>query len=168
MILDEWRDFTVCDGAALGQQRPGDAAILLASATATTLNGLRARSCVSQGYFPAAGAHTAIPRRLRPPECVANSDPPVWRSAPASACRRSKSSRGTIPIQAAKSRPDRKTFGSGTVAAIAAAPVIPIPGIVSSRWLASFDRCCTMIRFSIDPIIVCIATSSAARTTRLV
>jgi hypothetical protein len=26
-------------------------AILLASATATTLNGLRARSCVSQGYF---------------------------------------------------------------------------------------------------------------------
>jgi hypothetical protein len=26
-------------------------AILLASATATTLNGLRARSCVSRGYF---------------------------------------------------------------------------------------------------------------------
>ena len=37
-------------GAALGQQRPGDAgAILLASATATTLNGLPARSCVSPG-----------------------------------------------------------------------------------------------------------------------
>ena len=27
-------------------------AILLASATATTLKGRRARSCVSQGYFP--------------------------------------------------------------------------------------------------------------------
>jgi hypothetical protein len=25
------------------------------------------------------------------------------------------------------------------------------------RWLASFERCCTMIRFSIDPIIVCTA-----------
>ena len=29
--------------------------------------------------------------------------------------------RGTIPIQAAKSRPDRKTLGSGTTAAIVVA-----------------------------------------------
>ena len=31
-------------------------------------------------------------------------------------------------------------------------PITPIPGMVSNRWLASFERCCTMIRFSIDPI----------------
>ena len=40
-------------------------AILLASATATTLNGRRARSCVSQGYFPGfswARRNTAIAR----------------------------------------------------------------------------------------------------------
>ena len=36
---------------ALGQHAQAMRAILLASATATTLNGLRARSCVSQGYF---------------------------------------------------------------------------------------------------------------------
>jgi len=35
-----------------------------------------------------------------------------------------------------------------------AAPMKPMPGMVSSRWLASFDRCCAMIRFSSDPISV--------------
>jgi len=41
--------------------------------------------------------------------------------------------RGTSPIHAAKSRPDRKTVGSATVAAIAVAPMTPMPGMVSSR-----------------------------------
>jgi hypothetical protein len=50
-------------------------------------------------------------------------------------------SRGTIPIQAAKSRHDRKTFGSGTVAAMAVAPTMPIPGMLLSRLLASSERC---------------------------
>src|SRR6476659_11455425 len=68
-----------------------------------------------------------------------------------------ESSRGTSPIQAAKARPDPKTFGSGTVAAIAVAPIRPIPGMLLSRLLASLKRCCTMMRFSIDPISVCIA-----------
>ena len=63
---------------------------------------------------------------------------------------------GASPIQAAKARPDPKTFGSGTVAAIAVAPIRPIPGMLSSRLLASLKRCCTMMRFSIDPISVCI------------
>ena len=49
-----------------------------------------------------------------------------------------ESSRGTSPIQAAKSRPDRKAFGSTTVAAMAVAPITPIPGMVSSRLLVSF------------------------------
>jgi hypothetical protein len=52
-----------------------------------------------------------------------------------------ESCRGTIPIQAAKSRPDRKTFGSGTVAAMAVAPTMPIPGMLLSRLLASSERC---------------------------
>jgi hypothetical protein len=37
------------------------------------------------------------------------------------------------------------------------APITPMPGMVSSRLLISFERCWTMIRFSIDPIIVCTA-----------
>jgi hypothetical protein len=116
-------------------------AILLATATATTLNGLRSRSCVTHGYFSGwwrARFNTAwaptTKMRLRywsprfeigPSLCL----PPV------------ESSRGTIPIQAAKSRPDRKTFGSGTVAAMAVAPTMPIPGMLLSRLLASSERC---------------------------
>ena len=65
--------------------------------------------------------------------------------------------RAPMPIQAAKSRPDRKTLGSGTTAAIVVAPITPIPGMVSSRLLASFERRCATIRFSSDPIIVCTA-----------
>ena len=47
--------------------------------------------------------------------------------------------------------------GPATVATMADAPTMPIPGIDLSRLLASFERCSTMIRLSIDPIIVCTA-----------
>src|SRR6516165_377900 len=43
------------------------------------------------------------------------------------------------------------------VLTIALAPMMPIPGMLCSRLLASFARCCAMIRFSIDPISVCSA-----------
>ncbi len=36
--------------------------------------------------------------------------------------------------------------------AIAVAPMMPMPGMVLSRWLAWFERCCILIRFSIAPI----------------
>src|SRR6476660_7606001 len=48
---------------------------------------------------------------------------------------------GTSPTQAEKSRPDRKTFGSATLATRAVAKAGPTPGISSSRLLVSFDRC---------------------------
>jgi len=41
--------------------------------------------------------------------------------------------RGTKPSQAANSRPERKTFGSATVVAIAVAIMGPIPGMLASR-----------------------------------
>src|SRR5216684_1054041 len=93
-------------------------AILLASATATTLNGRRARSCVSQGYFSGcwrarrktAWAPTMRMRRRYWSPCFEIG--PSFCLPPVESCR------GTIPIQAAKSRPDRKTLGSGTTAAI--------------------------------------------------
>jgi hypothetical protein len=37
------------------------------------------------------------------------------------------------------------------------APTTPMPGMVWSRLLASFERCWAMIRFSINPISVCTA-----------
>src|SRR3954463_10276880 len=70
-------------------------------------------------------------------------------------------------IHAAKSRPDRKTVGSATVAAIAVAPMMPMPGMVSSRWLAGLARCCILICSSSDPISICSALSCAASKARL-
>src|SRR4051812_5585505 len=75
--------------------------------------------------------------------------------------------RGTSPIQAAKSRPDRKILGFVTVAAMADAPISPMPGTVWIRLLSLLARCGFTIRFSIAPIIVCKDWSSAANTTRL-
>jgi len=43
------------------------------------------------------------------------------------------------------------------VAAIALAPMTPIPWMVCSRLLASLARCCTISHFSIEPISVCSA-----------
>src|SRR6516165_6991939 len=142
-------------------------AILLASATATTLNGRRARSCVSHGYFlgcwrarrrTACAPTTRMRRKYRSP-CLEIG--PSFCLPPVESCR------GTSPTQAAKSRPDRKAFGSVTVAVMALAPMRPIPGTLSSRLLASFARCCKRSRLSIEPIIVCSAWSCAASTIRL-
>ena len=52
---------------------------------------------------------------------------------------------GTSPIQAEKFRPDRKAFGSATVAARAVANAGPMPGQSSSRKLISLDRCQALI-----------------------
>jgi hypothetical protein len=51
--------------------------------------------------------------------------------------------------------------------AIAVAPMMPIPGMVSSRLLAGFARCCILIRFSSDPISICSALSCAASKARV-
>ena len=52
---------------------------------------------------------------------------------------------GTNPIQAEKSRPDRKAIGSATLATRAVAKTGPTPGISSSRRLVSLDRCQALI-----------------------
>ena len=49
------------------------------------------------------------------------------------------------PIQAEKLRPDRKAFGSATVATRAVASAGPTPGTSSSRLLVSLDRCQAII-----------------------
>lgn len=48
----------------------------------------------------------------------------------------------------AKWRPERKAFGSGTVAAMAVAVIGPIPGMVARRWRARFARCQCLILVS--------------------
>ena len=91
-------------------------------------------------HSPAYGARIAIPRRLRPPECVANSDRPVSRSARASVCRQWSSSRGTSPIQAAKSRPDPKNLRIRNGRRDRGCPDNTHPADGLQRWLASFEQ----------------------------
>src|SRR5712691_4013795 len=92
-------------------------AILLASATATTLNGLRARSSVSHGYF--SGCSRARFKTAWAPTTRMRLRywSPCFEIGPSLCLPPVEPSRGTNPIQAAKSRPDLKIFGSGTVAA---------------------------------------------------
>src|ERR1700712_2644833 len=52
---------------------------------------------------------------------------------------------GTSPIQAEKFRPDRKDFGSATVATKAVASTGPTPGASSRLMLISLDRCQALI-----------------------
>ena len=81
-----------------------------------------------------------------------------------------ESSRGTMPIQAAKSRPLLKIEASGTVATMALAPMTPMLGMVSSRLLSAFLRCCARRRFSIAPISAwqeAICATSADRLARI-
>src|SRR6267154_1309493 len=45
-----------------------------------------------------------------------------------------ESSRGVMPTQAAKRRPERKALASGTSSAKLTPPIGPIPGIVAKHW----------------------------------
>src|SRR5215213_8366389 len=112
--------------------RPDDAAVLLASATAASLVGLRASSARTHspsrvGRLRAWRSTATAPAvsRLRmylSPRLLVR---PKRSLPPLEFCR------GVIPSQAANSRPDRNTEGSATVAAIALAPMMPIPGTVA-------------------------------------
>src|SRR6266849_5820866 len=73
---------------------------------------------------------------------------------------------GTSPIQAEKSRPDRKALGSPTLATRALANAGPTPGISSSRLLVSLDRCQAMISRSNSRIRVFSTRRWAPRATR--
>src|SRR5262249_22984494 len=117
-------------------------AILLASAIAAILVGRRANNAVSQGrclvpWILAWRMTASAPvvnrlRRWRSP-CLLIL--PSLSLPPLECCF------GTRPIQAEKSRPDRKALGSATLATRAVASAGPTPGISSSRLLASLDRC---------------------------
>ena len=123
-------------------------AILLASATAASFFGWRASNPSSQGavrpglacWMTAVAPSTSSRRRvsspcrlIRPGRCL----PPV------------EFSRGVMPIQAAKCRPERKALGSGTLRVTLTPPIGPTPGIVVRHWLAWSCRCQAISRASI-------------------
>src|SRR5580658_10853483 len=109
-------------------------ASLLASATATRRSGFLARSAAIES---ARG-----PLRLRAKRSTAveptTSNLRIYRlpclvTAPSLALPPLEFCLGVSPSQAAKSRPDLNTLGSGTLAAIAEAVSGPTPGTRSSR-----------------------------------
>ena len=112
-------------------------AIWLASATATTLKGRRARSCVSQEQTsrdsPGAPQHSDRPDDENAPQ-VAISLVEIGPNF-----RRPPSNPAAAP---ARSRPQTRVStgigaGSATVATIAVAPISPMPGIASTCCLAA-------------------------------
>src|SRR5215469_7877510 len=104
-------------------------AVLLASATAATLVGLRANT--ARTHSPSRVGRLRAWRRTATAPAISRLR--IYLS-PRLLVRPSRSlpplefCRGVIPSQAANSRPDRNSDGSATVAAIALAPMMPIPG----------------------------------------
>src|SRR6266700_1859326 len=142
-------------------------AILLASAIAATFVGRRANSAVSQGrclvpWSLAERITASAPavnrlRRYRSPRLLML---PSFSLPPLEFCF------GTSPIQAEKSRPERKALASPTLATRAVANAGPTPGISSSRLLVSLDRCQAMISRSNSRIWVFSTRRWAPRATR--
>ena len=144
-ILSGWRAMRLPDdilGGSLAARITAHAirAFLLASATAATLGVcvpasrgptascvVRLRVCRNTGTAPAQAGSVCICRRA------------CWSPQPFLAA--AEFCRGVIPSQAANSRPDRNRDGSVTVAAIALAPMMPMPGMVASNWLTWLCRC---------------------------
>src|SRR5258708_2018250 len=73
-------------------------------------------------------------------------------------------SRGVMPIHAAKCRPERKAFGSGTLSVKLTPPIGPMPGIVARHWLVWSCRCHAISRASIALSLAFTASSWLAST----
>src|SRR5713101_5379319 len=121
-----------------GHPRPAPGQALLASATAASFFGLRANNPRSHAearpglacWMTAVAPSTSSRRRLSSPSRLI---------LPSRCLPAVEFSRGVMPIHAAKCRPERKAFGSGTPACAGAGtlsakltpPIGPMPGIVA-------------------------------------
>ena len=132
--------------AALSQQRPGDPRHVVGKRHRHHFERFASEKVCQPGILLRSMARVAQHRVGSDHQNAPQIAISPFRDRPKLMFATGESSRGTIPIQAAKSRPNRKTFGSATAAAIALAPVTPMPGMLSSRRLTSLERCCTMIR----------------------
>src|SRR5262245_20068690 len=151
----------------MGQQRPGHARHLVGERHRHDREGWPRQELREPGILPGillgAPQHSDRPDDENAPQVAVSllGDRSELLLAPGRILPRHQSDPG------AKSRPDRKIVGSVTVATIAVAPITPMPGIASTRWLASLERCCILIRFSIAPMTLSNASSCAASTMTL-
>ncbi len=135
-------------------------AVLLASATETTLTGFFSNRSFNQNAsgvslflqwrMTAVSPITRRRLRYRSP-CL--DIPPKRTLSPLEFCF------GTRPGQAANCRPERNCPGSLAVATIAVAVITPTPGMATSLRLASFSRC----HSSNFWLSACISSSSSNR-----
>ena len=144
-------------GAALGQQRPSYPRHLVCKRYRYDLEGSSRQQLREPGIFFRVLLGVAQDRVSANDENAPHIAVALFRDRPELLLAAGRVLAGTSPIPAAKSRPERNAIGSATVATMADAPTMPIPGMLLSRLLASFERCSIMIRLSIDPIIVCTA-----------
>src|SRR5882672_5651975 len=110
-------------GATMGQQRPGHARHLVGERHRHDLERSPRQELREPGILPGillgAPQHSDRSNDENAPQVAISllGDRSELLLAPVESCR------GTSPIQAAKSRPDRKIVGSATVATIAVAPI---------------------------------------------
>lgn len=123
-------------------------AILLASATATTLYWRRASKavihCGAFGLLRAWRTTDVAPTTSR----ERNMELPIFEMRPSRSLPPLEWGLGVRPSQAAKCQPDLKPVGSGTSARTAAAVIAPTPGIVVNRRAVSLRREATMMAVS--------------------
>src|SRR5918993_6034469 len=105
-------------------------AVLLASATAATLGGLRAKIAATQAEalppLRACRRTVVAPRMSR----VRSVGLPIFEIRPRRSLPPLECGRGVNPSQAAKCRPETNPVGSGTRALSEAAEIGPMPGTV--------------------------------------
>src|SRR5262252_3428574 len=113
----------------MGQQRPGHARHLVGERHRHDFEGASRQEPCEPGIFLRV-LHGALQDRMRANDENASQIAVTLLGDRAELLLAMvESSRGTSPFQAAKSRPLRKIVGSTTVAAIAVAPMTPMPGM---------------------------------------
>lgn len=128
-------------------------AVLLVIATRTTLVGLRASKACTQP--DRSSLRALVQRRTARAPWTSNRLrylSPRFDMRPSRFLPPLEFCLGTRPSQAASCRPDWNCDATPIVATSAVAVINPIPGIVSSRQLASFVRCQAFSFFSRAPM----------------
>src|SRR5258708_4756569 len=117
-------------------------AVLLASATAASLGGLRLTSATSHGEGRPRPLRTCWITEVAPAtNTLRKASSPAFVIAPSRPLPAVECSFGVIPSQAEKSRPDRKAGGLPTFITESVAAIGPTEGISANRRLSSLPRC---------------------------
>src|SRR6202051_1858119 len=138
-------------------------AILLASATAASLGGLRFSRASSQGDGRPRPFRTCWITAVAPAtNSLRKTSSPARVILPSLVLPAVEWSLGVSPSQAAKCRPEENAPGSGVFITSAVAPIGPTPGICASRRLQALARCQAISLASIAFSLTCNCAAHAS------